>query len=78
MACINPDGTLSPSGRRMLSILPRLSDPEPMSIETLSQQSGLPLYRVRASLREFLAAGLVSEESSLYRRTAAADDALAR
>jgi hypothetical protein len=78
MACINPDGTLTPTGRLMLFVMPGPSDPEPMSIDALSQKSGVPLYRVRASIREFLGAGLVSEESFLYRRTAAAEEALAR
>ncbi len=78
MACINPDGTLTPTGRLMLFVLPGPSDPEAMSVDALSQKSGVPLYRARASIREFLGAGLVTEEAFLYRRTAAAEDVLAR
>ena len=78
MACINPDGSLTPSGRRMLIALPGPESPEPMTIDALSTKAGVPLYRARASIREFLGAGLVSEESFLYRRTAAAEDVLAR
>lgn len=78
MACINPDGSLTPSGRRMLIALPGPEGPEPMTIDALSTKAGVPLYRARASIREFLGAGLVSEESFLYRRTAAAEDVLAR
>ncbi len=78
MACINPDGSLTPSGRRMLIALPGPEGPEPMTIDALSTKAGVPLYRARASIREFLGAGLVSEELFLYRRTAAAEDVLAR
>jgi len=78
MACINPDGSLTPSGRRMLIALPGPGSPAPMTIDALSAKAGVPMYRARASIREFLGAGLVSEESLLYRRTAAADEVLAR
>jgi hypothetical protein len=78
MACINPDGSLTPSGRRMIIALHGPGSPEPMTIDALSAKAGEPMYRARASIREFLGAGLVSEESLLYRRTAAADEVLAR
>jgi hypothetical protein len=78
MACIKPDGSLTPSGRRILLELPGPGSPEPMTIDALSAKSGVPMYRARASIREFLGAGLVSEESLLYRRTAAAENVLAK
>jgi hypothetical protein len=78
MACVNPDGTLSPSGRKLLSRLPAPDAPEGTTQDGLGAMTGLPLFRVRSSLRELLAAGLVEEELSLFRRTAAGDEALAR
>jgi len=78
MACINPDGTLSPTGRTLLRAMPGPSDPEGLSSDLLSQQTGVPLYRVRASVREFLGAGLINDEQFLYRRTSAGDEVLAR
>jgi hypothetical protein len=77
MACINPDGTLSPTGRTLLKAMPGRSDPEPISADALSQRTGVPLFRVRASIREFLGAGLVSDDTFLYRRTDAGEEVLA-
>ena len=54
MACINPDGTLSAVARRILEILDRPADPA-----GLAAKLGLPLWRVRATLREIGRAGLV-------------------
>ena len=56
MACINPDGTLTRIARAVLTAL----NP-PKSAEQVAIVSGVPLYRVRASLRETAAAGLVAE-----------------
>jgi predicted transcriptional regulator len=61
MACINVDGTLVASARTLLVNLV-----EPRSAEEASARTGLPLYRVRASLREFLQAGLVVEANGTY------------
>ena len=54
MACINPDGTLSAIARRILEHLDRPADPSQMAT-----QLDLPLWRVRATLREIGRAGLV-------------------
>ncbi len=54
MACVNPDGTVSASARAILAELDRVSTPERIAAEV-----GLPLFRVRSSLRELAAAGLV-------------------
>jgi hypothetical protein len=78
VACVNPDGTLSPSGRKLLSRLPARDAAEGMSHDALGDSTGLPLFRVRASLRELLVAGLVEDRLSLFRRTEAGDAALAR
>ncbi|HQU25504.1 MAG TPA: hypothetical protein PLS29_00585 [Acidimicrobiales bacterium] len=62
MACLNSDGTLSPSGRALVAALATPSTPEDVARET-----GLPLYRVRAGLRELVAASLVTVEGDRYR-----------
>jgi DNA-binding IclR family transcriptional regulator len=67
MACVNPDGTLSPSA---LSILAALAE-GPIAAPEIARRSGLPLYRIRSSIRELVGAGLVSldEKEETYRLT---------
>jgi len=47
MACINPDGTLSEVAKRVLG---RLADPH--TVPELASATGLPVYRIRATVRE--------------------------
>ena len=54
MACINPDGTLSIIAQQVLA---RLG--QPAGVDSLAANLGLPLWRVRATLREIGRAGLV-------------------
>jgi predicted transcriptional regulator len=54
MACINNDGTLTESAKRLLGKLI-----VPCAAEELSQRMGQPLFRIRSSLREMETAGLV-------------------
>ena len=61
MACINPDGTLSVVAHRVLSALTR-----PLAPEALAQAAGVPLYRVRGTLRETGAAGLIEQVEGGY------------
>ena len=61
MACINPDGTLSVVAYRVLSALTRPSKPE-----ALARAAGVPLYRVRSTLRETGAAGLIAPVDGGY------------
>jgi predicted transcriptional regulator len=61
MACINVDGTLVASARKLL-----LTMLEPITVEEAAKRAELPLFRVRASLREFLQAGFVSEAKGSY------------
>jgi DNA-binding IclR family transcriptional regulator len=69
MACVNPDGTLSPSA---LSILAALSA-GPIAAPEIARRSGLPLYRIRSSIRELVSAGLVNvdEKEETYQLTEA-------
>ena len=54
MACVNPDGTVSPSAKAILAALDRAATPEQVAAD-----AKLPLFRVRSALRELAQAGLV-------------------
>ena len=54
MACISPDGKPTGAGTRMLRAL-KAGWGTP---EEIAQEAGLPLFRVRGGLREFVEAGL--------------------
>jgi hypothetical protein len=62
MACLAADGSLTDSGRRMLAAVAGAATPEAVAAAV-----GLPLYRVRAGLRELAAAGLVLEQDGRFR-----------
>lgn len=66
MGCINPDGTLAPSARTVLEFLKL-----PKTPVEVAQHTGMPMYRVRMSLRELSEAGLLSETDGLYQITEA-------
>jgi predicted transcriptional regulator len=61
MACVNPDGTISPSAKALLKALET-----PLSAEEVSGRLGQPLFRVRSSLREMLEAGLIVVQGDKY------------
>ena len=64
MACVNPDGSISESAKKLLSILSG-----PLGLRRYSKQLSQPLFKVRSSLREMKAAGLVEEDNGKYTRT---------
>jgi DNA-binding IclR family transcriptional regulator len=64
MACINPDGTLTPTAQTVLAALRA-----PASAADVAQLTNLPIYRVRSSLRELVEAGLVAQEGDRYQLT---------
>jgi len=61
MACINPDGTLTSSAKKILSALS-----SPATLEKVAKSTELPLFRIKSSIREMLEAGLVKEEEGKY------------
>jgi hypothetical protein len=71
MACLAADGSLTTQAKVMLRALeaPRL-------LEDVARNTGLPLYRIRGSIRELTQAGLVEEVGGLFRTTAAGYDRL--
>lgn len=64
MACINPDGTLTPTAQAVVAALEN-----PRSPRDIGQAAGLPIYRVRATLRELVEADLANEQDGLYNLT---------
>lgn len=64
MACINPDGTLTPTASLLLK-----TAAQSLSIEEIAHITGLPLYRVRSSLRELVADGFLEEENGKFQLT---------
>jgi len=66
MACLNSDGTLTGPAREVLQLAG-----EPIDPESISQSSGVPLYRVRASLRQLVEAELLTDHEGAYTVTEA-------
>jgi DNA-binding IclR family transcriptional regulator len=64
MACVNADGSITPTAKSLLQSLE-----SPLGPEAIAAKAGAPLFRVRASLRELQAAGFVAESGGLYRTT---------
>jgi predicted transcriptional regulator len=56
MACIDANGELTRSGELIL-----LAMMEPADVEFVAKESGLPLFKVRAAVRELTKAGLLED-----------------
>ena len=65
MACIDPDGTLTITGKFVLKSL--LDGPLPP--EEVARRLGEPLFKVRGNLREIMEAGLIDVEGGLFSLT---------
>ncbi len=61
MPCVNADGTVTATARALLKSLET-----PLSAEEIAGKLGLPLFRVRSSLREMVEAGLVVVQGDRY------------
>ncbi|HET9011332.1 MAG TPA: hypothetical protein VFN38_05920 [Gemmatimonadaceae bacterium] len=69
MACVNPDGSLTPVAEKVLRALAASTVAE--TAQAVALATGLPIYRVRASLRELEDAGLLTGEPGPRRVSAA-------
>jgi predicted transcriptional regulator len=58
VACLNPDGTLTAIARSVLGAVEAAIVGE----EALAQAAGIPVWRLRASLREIGAVGLIKSQ----------------
>ena len=61
MACIRPDGKLTQSAKIILKILV-----DPLTPNELADRSSIPLFQIRASLRELTNAGLLDQDDDRY------------
>ena len=61
MACVNVDGTISATGKELLSLIS-----EPYSAEDIAENLKRPLFKVRVSLRELSEAGFVENIDDKY------------
>jgi len=61
MACIRPDGKLTESAKIVLKILA-----DPMTPNELAGRLSMPLFQIRASLRELTNAGLLGQDDDRY------------
>lgn len=61
MACVNPDGTISESGRAVLR-----AASEPISPAEIAKAAGQPLFKVRSSIRQLVDAGFLEEKEGKY------------
>ena len=73
MACVNPDGTLSGVAEKILSLVEGGAE-----VKALAEAAGVPVYRVRASLRELVQAGLLVEAEGGWASTEAGRAAVTR
>ncbi len=67
MACIDPDGTLTITGKFLLKSLVE----KPLPPEEIARRLGEPLFKVRGNLREIREAGLIDEEGGNFHLTEA-------
>jgi len=72
MPCVRDDGTLSPTAKRLMRVIPA-----PKTAEEVAVAAELPLYRVRSVTRELIQAALVEEADGKYRLTASGKERLA-
>lgn len=67
MACVNSDGTITSTARAVLK-----AAQQPATAEEIAAATGLPLYRIRGSLRELVDAGLLMLTDEQYQVTESA------
>jgi len=64
MACINADGTLTPTSQAIISLLKT-----PSTAVEIGRLAVLPIYRVRSTIRELIEAKLVIEIDGKFQLT---------
>ena len=64
MACLPSDDILSSTGVSVLLVLTT-----PSSLELVAEKTGLPLFRVRGTVRRLLEAGLTHQVEEMYEIT---------
>lgn len=62
MACVKADGTLTASAKELLILIQH----EARTPEDISGKLGLPLFKVRSSLRDMKSMGFVKQTDEMY------------
>lgn len=62
MACVKADGTLTASAKELLTLIQH----EAMTAEDIAGTLGLPLFKVRSSLRDMKSMGFVKQTDETY------------
>lgn len=57
MGCINPDGTLTDTARKVLASIKDTA----LNEKGIAQATGLPMFKVRASIRDMYGVGFLYE-----------------
>lgn len=73
MACLNPDGTLTVVAAAVLGAL----EADGLEEAELAAAAALPLWRLRASLRELAGAGLLADRTGCWNMTEKGREVLA-
>jgi len=60
MGCINPDGTLTETARKVLLSIKDTA----LNEKGIAQATGLPMFKVRASIRDMFGVGFLYETDS--------------
>lgn len=74
MACINDKGSLTESAKKLLTSIKN----ESLNPEEISKRIGLPLFKVRSSLRDMKSMGFVLEENDTFKMNPKAEKLLIR
>ncbi len=64
MACINPDGSISPTATKIIKALE-----QPLDLKVLGQTVKVPQFVLRSGLRELVEYGYVTQEGEIFSAT---------
>jgi predicted transcriptional regulator len=64
MACINPDGSVTPTAKSIIRALG-----QPLDLKALGQAVKVPQFVLKSGLRELVEHGYVKQEGEIYSTT---------
>lgn len=74
MACIDDKGNLTATAKKILTAV----KDQPLTAEEVASGTGLPLFKVRSSLRDMASMGFVTQEDDTYQLNEKAEKLLNR
>lgn len=72
MACVNENGQITESAKKLLKTIGTNS----LTVKEISENSSIPLFKVRSSLREMKSLDFVIEENEQYNLSSSAIELL--